>query len=198
MLRLLPHVLAGLASLVLAQPTVSAEDLTVVPGKRVGLVTAYSSLPILQALFGRSNVRSGKIPGMQGEVIDGAIIYAGTDRELQVVWKPDAVARRIESVRVKGRAWKFVNGLTFGMTVSEVEALNGRPFLISGFNWDFGGFARFDGGLLAEGVAVRFRPGEEGYGTALTGDKRIASDNAELLAISPLVSELSVVFQQRP
>lgn len=199
MLRLPSLCLAGLASMLCAQQPVPLNDeMTVIPGKRVGPVTTYSSLPVLLALFGRSNVKAGKIPGAEGEVIDGAVIYGGTERELQVIWEPDAVGRRIELVRVIGRAWKFCNGLAVGLTVSDVEKINGAAFTISGFDWDYGGYARFDGGALARGVMVRFRPGEESYSREIVGEKQIPSTSAALQAANPLVSELSVTFGTSP
>ena len=199
MLRFPSLLLAGLAPLVFALPPASSPDeLVAIPGRRVGPVTSYSSLAILQQLFGRSNVKAGKLPGAEGELIDGAVINPGTDKELQVVWEPEAVGRRIEAVRIIGKAWKFENGLAVGMTVSDVAKINGMPFKMNGFDWDYGGYARFDGGALAAGVSVRFRPGEEKYSAEITGNKHLPSTSTALLAANPLVSAITVTFGRHP
>jgi hypothetical protein len=197
--RLVALLIVGLAALAQAQ-TVSptADDVTVVPGKRVGPITAYSSLRILQSLFGKAQVQAGKVPGAEGETLDGAVIKKGTDQELQIVWQPEAVGKRIASVRVMGRAWKFENGLRLGLTVSEVEAINGKPFKISGFDWDYGGYASFEGGTLVQGVSVRFRPSVENYSKEIVGEKQLASTSAALRAANPLVSELTVMYAAKP
>lgn len=176
----------------------SAKDVTVVAGKRVGPITAYSSLRILQSLFGRAQVQAGKVPGAEGETLDGAYIKRGTDQELQVIWKADAVGKRIESVRIIGRAWKFENGLSVGLSVSEVEKINGRPFKISGFDWDYGGYASFEGGVLERGLSVRFKPGEESYSREVVGEKQVPSTSAALRAANPVVTELTVMFTSTP
>jgi len=200
MQRLSILLLAGLASAGFAQePAPATDPLTVVvPGKRAGPVTGYSSLSILKGLFGRTKVKTGKLPGDEGETIDGAVINAGTDRELHVVWEPSAVERRIKLVRVIGRAWKFENGLAIGLTVGELEKINGQPFKMNGFNWDFGGYASFDGGALASGVSVRLKPTAGNCSPDITGNKQVPSTSTALLAAHPLVSAIAVTFRNRP
>lgn len=199
MLRAAYLLAAGLVMYTTSGQTVvpSAEDLTVVPGWRAGPVTAYSSLPILQSLYGRARVKDGKVKGNEGELINGATIDGGTDRELQVVWKKGAVGRRIEVIRVIGRAWKFESGLAVGLTVADIERINGGPFKVSGFGWDYGGYARIETGALAAGLLIRFRPGEGAYSAEVTGEKEVASSNAALLAANPLVSEINLTFGHR-
>src|SRR5690349_873348 len=58
----------------------------------------------------------------------------GADRDLSYVeLAPDTV----------------VAGIADGMSVDEIEALNGAPFVLSGFWWDYGGYADFSSGQLA-------------------------------------------------
>lgn len=185
-------IVAALVLPVLGQQAEEAKAWPIIPGKRVGPITALSSLSTLQALFGWKNVKMCKLPGAEGETIDGARINAGPGRELEIVWEDGTVGRRIADVRLTGKAWTLDNGLRLGSTVPEVEAVNGRPFKLSGFGWDYGGWATFEGGGLGAGLAIRFLPSEEHYSTEITGDRSVSSDSSTLRAAHPLVTELVI------
>lgn len=170
------------------------EDLTVVPGKRVGPITALSSLSTLQALFGKANVINGKIPGPEGTELDGATLFKGTPKELEIVWHEENVGKRISAINLIGKAWKFDSGLKLGMTIEEVTKVNGKAFIVGGFDWDYGGYGNFEGGKLAEGLSVRFHPTEATYSEKIMGEKQIPSTEKELLDAKPVVTELTVYF----
>lgn len=188
------HLLSFAVFLGLSFSAFGAEDLTVVPGKRVGPITALSSLSTLQALFGKDKVKAAKLSGAEGEELDGAILFKGTDRELQIIWDFDAVGKRISDIRILGKAWRFESGLKLGLSVEEVQQINGKPFKVSGFGWDYGGYADFEGGKLAEGVSVRFEPTERKFPNSVIGEVQLLSTNLDLMATKPVVDGLTVVF----
>ena len=99
-------------------------------------------------------------------------------------------------IRVVGTAWKFDNGLKAGMTIAEVEKINGKPFKIAGFEWDYGGYANFEGGKLAGKVSIRFNPSTENVPEYLSGDKQLSSTDKQLRAAKPLVEEGISVFMR--
>jgi len=171
------------------------EPWKVEPGKRVGPITAYSSLSTLQALFGRDKVKDGKLPAAEGETVDGARIQVAEGRELEVIWAPDAAGKRISEVSLLGKTWKLDNGLRLGLGIEEVEKINGKPFTLSGFDWDYGGYAFFDDGALGKGLTVRFSPTEENYSLEIVGEKKVPSSSAALRAAHPLVVEITVRFE---
>ena len=171
------------------------ESWKVEPGKRLGPITAFSSLSTLQALFGRDKVKDGKLPAPEGETVDGARIIVGEGRELEVVWTPEAVGKRIDEVTLVGKAWKLDNGLRLGLGIEEVEKINGKPFALSGFDWDYGGYAFFDDGTLGKGLTVRFSPTEEHYSQEIIGDKKVLSSSAALRAAQPLVVTITIRFE---
>ena len=185
-----------IASLLLPLSVVCAQEpWKVEPGKRVGPITAYSSLSTLQALFGRDKVKDGKLPAAEGETVDGARIKVAEGRELEVIWVPDAVNKRISEVSLLGKNWKLDNGLCLGLGIEEVEKINGKPFIVNGFDWDYGGYAFFDDGTLGTGLTVRFSPTEENYSLEIVGDKKVPSSSAALRAAHPLVVEITVRFE---
>lgn len=173
------------------------KDNTIVLGKRVGLIKPGMTVTDIERAYGKQNLKLQKIPGAEGEEIDGAKLFAGTDRELEIVWDPDNDKKLVVfDIRVLGKDWKFENGLKSGMTVEEVEKINGKPFKIAGFEWDYGGYANFEGGKLAGKVSIRFSPTTENVPEYLMGDKQLSSADKKLRAAKPLVDEGISVFMR--
>ncbi len=176
---------------------VDFKDNTIVLGKRVGLIKPGMSASDIERAYGKENLKLQKIPGAEGEEIDGAKLFAGTDRELEIVWDPDNEKKQVVfDIRVMGKAWKFENGLKSGMTVAEIEKINGKPFKIAGFDWDYGGYANFEGGKLDGKVSIRFSPSTENVPEYLSGDKQLSSSDKQLRAAKPLVDEGISVFMK--
>ena len=173
------------------------KDNTIVLGKRVGLIKPGMTVTDIGRAYGQQNLKLQKIPGAEGEEIDGAKLFADTDRELVIVWDPDNDKKQVVfDIRVVGTAWKFDNGLKAGMTIAEVEKINGKPFKIAGFEWDYGGYANFEGGKLAGKVSIRFNPSTENVPAYLSGDKQLSSTDKQLRAAKPLVEEGISVFMR--
>lgn len=173
------------------------KDNTIVLGKRVGLIKPGMTATDIERAYGKGSLKQQKIPGAEGEEIDGAKLFDGTDRELEIVWDPDNEKTKIVfDIRVMGKAWKFENGLKSGMTVEEVEKINGKPFKIAGFEWDYGGYANFEGGKLDGKVSIRFSPTTENIPEYLSGDKQLSSADKKLRAAKPLVDEGISVFMR--
>ncbi len=173
------------------------KDNTIVLGQRVGLIKPGMTATDIERAYGKQNLKLQKIPGAEGEEIDGAKLFADTDRELEIVWDPDNEKKKVVfDIRVIGKAWKFDNGLKSGMTVEEVEKINGKPFKIAGFEWDYGGYANFEGGKLEGKVSIRFSPSVENIPEYLSGDKQLSSSDKKLRAAKPLVDEGISVFMK--
>lgn len=174
-------------------------DNTIVLGKRVGLIKPGMTAAELEQAYGKANVKHEDIPGAEGETIPGARLFADTDQELEVIWDPENEKKKVVfDVHVIGTAWKFENGLKTGMTLEEVEKINGKPFKISGFAWDYGGYANFEGGKLAGKVSLRFNPSTEDIPEYLQGDKELSSADKKLRAVKPVVETPISVFMKRP
>ena len=176
---------------------IDPKDNTIVLGKRVGLIKPGMTVTDIGRAYGKENLKLQKIPGAEGEEIDGAKLFAGTDRELVLTWDPNNDKKLVVfDISVVGTAWKFDNGLKAGMTVEEVEKINGKPFKIAGFEWDYGGYANFEGGKLAGKVSIRFNPSTENIPEYLSGDKQLSSTDKQLRAAKPLVEEGISVFMR--
>jgi hypothetical protein len=171
------------------------DDSTIVLGKRVGPIEKGMTLTGLKTLLGAKKVKASKLPGPEGTEIEGVSLFAGTDRELEVILDPEGNEKAIFDIRILGKAWKFENGLRPGMTIAEVEKINGKPFQIMGFNWDYGGYANFEGGKLEGQISLRFDAGEKEVPVELSGDRQVPSTHKKLRALNPKVSELTVFFR---
>lgn len=195
MTRLFPFLL--LFATVLHADEFDPADNTIVLGKRVGLIKPNMTAADIERAYGKKNLKMEQLPGPEGETFAGAKLFEGTKRELEIIWDPDKEEKKIVfDVRIIGTAWKFENGLEVGMTIAEVEKINGKPFKIAGFSWDYGGYANFKGGKLAGKVSLRFNPSTDEIPDYLQGDKELSSTDKKLRAVKPVVEEMITVFMR--
>jgi len=195
-MRFLLLFLASFATILSADEFDPADN-TIVLGKRVGLIKPGMTSTDIERAYGKKNLKLQKLPGAEGEEIEGAKLFAETDRELEIIWDPEKEKTKVVlDIRVVGKAWKFENGLKSGVTVEEVEKINGKPFQIAGFSWDYGGYANFKGGKLDAKVSIRFSPSSDEVPDYLQGDKQLSSSDKKLRAVKPLVDEGITVFMR--
>lgn len=144
----------------------TTNDWLIVPGERVGPITATWTEDMLVAYFGRENVRRGaSVCSFEGTHRGGTFLYA--DRPalgLGITWK-DRATRSLPGFICIGSftgasdisQWHSAEGISLGTSLQELEKLNGWPFQLYGFGWDYSGCIHsWDGGNLAR-VLVRER-----------------------------------------
>jgi hypothetical protein len=85
-----------------------------------------------------------------------------------------------------------------------VQKVNGKPFVVNGFDSDAGGFVRnWNGGTLSRplpgGCRMTVRFGKDDSApNELAGDGvKISSDNAKLVKWGPVVIQIGVSFPER-
>ncbi|MGV3659013.1 MAG: hypothetical protein ACO1TE_02480 [Prosthecobacter sp.] len=169
-------------------------DNTIVLGQRVGLIKPGMKAADLERAYGKKNLKLTELPGPEGSTYPGAKLFEGTDRELEIAW--DEEKKVVADINVVGKAWKFENGLKLGMSLEEVEKINGKPFLVNGFGWDYGGYANFEGGKLEAKVGIRFDTTAEKVSESLSGDKQIPSTDKKLRAAKPVIDGPISVFMR--
>jgi hypothetical protein len=112
-----------------------AHDWLIVPGERVGPVTARSTEASLRAAFGAEVVRT-TIQFDRTTAVPGVEIYGGRPNEsLAVVWprQQGGLWWPLVAIPCYGSAtadcrWRTASGLRVGTSVTELENLNGKPF----------------------------------------------------------------------
>lgn len=197
--------LAGESSpgpLVWAQTQPAAKKFVIVPGVRVGDITAQTTRDDLVRLYGKHNVSGEEIAGAEGEMYPGVILFPhDRHKQLALFWKDAANKRYPGTIRISGIAtvWKTENGITLGTSLKKLEKLNGRPFILYGFGWDFGGeVTSFEKGNLDRfRLGLRFEPHDktpEKDLYAVSGEELFSSSHPVLQKMNPKVSEITCFF----
>jgi hypothetical protein len=164
----------------------------------------------LAQVFGATNVERAAIPVGEGNTEPGTAIFAKDPaRRIDILWheaysRPNVVIIRNGStwpVAVTGLGKPVVNGTP----LAEIEAMNGRPFTLTGFGWDLGGYTNsWDGGRLEKPVggcnlSVRFDPASDAPGDALdkvNGDVEFLSTDSAMRQTRPVVIEIELGWPQ--
>lgn len=155
--------------------------------------------------FGAANVQRARIEIGEGEKASGAILFPkDRKRRLELIWRDGKKRRGPSTIYVRqGSAWA-VSGpagerLAIGSALAAVEAANGKPFSILGFDWDYSGTANdWQGGKLAKAfggcrLTIRFGYPQGADAKALdrlSGDKEFSSSNPDMRLIKPTAYEV--------
>jgi len=161
---------------------------------------------LLQA-FGKSSVAFEDIDGAEGTKIKASVVYPDEPRRrVEIVWHDEKTRSRPASIKVWFKSqWHTVRGLHIGSELAEVEKINGKPFKMMGFDWDYGGqVADWMGGVLAKvpgGCEFRlaFNPwadAPEAERDKVSGDKAFLSTDPNMRASKPTVSDIIISYPQ--
>ena len=127
-------------------------DWLLIPGVRAGLIQKHTSERLLVETFGVGNVRHQVISQADGRELPGTVIFpADPVRRIEVYWKDSWTRLSPTEVHVLGdkTQWRLMQEITLGTTLTDLERLNGKPFQIAGWGWDYGGsVCNWSGGML--------------------------------------------------
>lgn len=154
-----------------------------------GVFGPQSSEALLIETYGADNVVTGQVPGPEGiEMLATTVFPNDPDKAMQFAWWDEENLHTLSFVDL-APSQSGPLGVRIGMTPAQVEALNGEPFMIGGFWWDYGGYANIQSGKLTElpdgcYLSLRFAPAEE-YSPALdvtpvSGEVQVPSDEGLL------------------
>lgn len=170
-------------------------------------VHATDSESTLVRRYGAVNVKRDSLPGAEGESIWGTVLFPGDSlRTLYVYWDDSLPFRRPADVRTGpgATAWTVWPGVSVGSSLADVERLNGRPFRLNGFGFDYGGIViAWDGGRLdalwhpkdatAGWVGVDFAPTRDV--AAVEGEGEHSSALPAMRSAEPRVGTLTVTVR---
>lgn len=190
---------------VLVSAAPAADPYLIVPGRSVGPITAKTTTAAaLKAAFGAAQVKAQPIYVGEGSSEPGFLVCGGqSDRTLEVLPVSfEGHKSLLVYVRTGSKSrYRTKEGITLGTTLKQLEKLNGRPFELSGFSWDYGGtVTSWKGGKLEkalEWVTVRFDdPSTEGLTEAqsdsIMGDAPHLSSLPVLQKLNPTVGSLAI------
>ena len=186
-------------------------DWLIVPGVRVGPITARSSESGLRRYFGWENVAITQVDIGEGDTVTGTVIFPTEGaKTLEITWKDRDAGKYPDRVVIHGERslWRTRQGITLGISLTQIEALNGGPVTIAGFGWDYGGTVidAADGKLTFlgahGGLFLRLNPSEasieklpkEEFDSVL-GDGSFSSQHPAMQKLNPAVHEIVVIFR---
>jgi hypothetical protein len=165
--------------------------------------------------YGAEIVKYDTIWGAEGFFTTGTILRVDTNSRVELLWMNEANRTGLISATVVSESdwygdtlaagkWKSCAGLEIGMTLEEVEMLNGRPFTFRGFGWDYAGglISWEDGKLGGQGISIQMAEGN-GYDSlpqkeyeAILGDVPILSSDLTARKSGARVWSISVAKMQ--
>jgi hypothetical protein len=191
-----------------AEPSAAARPARVGKGNIIacsGVFAKDSSHSKLASAFQSRNVSNTQIDTNSGSKVTASVLYAkDPKRRLEVWWsKPDSKSDT-HLIVINGQSdWMAPGELHLGLTLSELEKLNGKPFKLSGFDgnrvatlsdWDGGTLSALAGGCK---VGISLRADAKAAAATLGGlpaNRAFSSSDASVRAVNPTVSEILVAY----
>ena len=187
----------------------------VTPGGVLAVVRPETSEDLLLQSFGAGRLRRERVPLANGESAPGTILFPEDSlRRLEIAWADTVNRRGPRLARFSGARsdWMVGRGLTLGISLRDVERLNGGPFTLAGFEWAGEGLVMsWRGGSLnrtppgAQRILARFRPPRDSLGESdsasapliheLLGDGPYSSSDSRMRKLNPRVVEVAVRYR---
>jgi hypothetical protein len=170
-----------------------------------GVFAKDSSHAKLASAFQSKNVAFTQVDASSGAKVMASVLYAkDPKRRLEVWWSKPASRSDTHLIVINGQSdWIAPGELHLGLTLAELETLNGKPFKLSGFDkdrvatlsdWNGGQLTAFAGGCKV-GISLRADPKTAASTLSdLPADRGFTSSDAALRAANPTVSEILVTY----
>jgi hypothetical protein len=189
-----------------ARSTDTVPPWVILPGRPTSAVTTKTSEADLRQRYGAASVDSTRIHIGEGETMAGTVIFpADSLRRAEIVWQDSLNRRRPARLILRGKQshWQVNQGISLGTSLEELERLNGRPFTLAGFGWDYAGVVTdWNGGRLDSalaGVKLYLDPGpaqsESSPYSQVLGDRDYSSALPAMQQLNPRVSQIFVDFE---
>lgn len=153
--------------------------------------------------FGANNVAVQSVGIGEGETVKASVIFPrDAARRIEVLWIDEKRRRNPAEIRTGvDSTWRTAHGIRRGMSLSEIEALNGRPFRLYGFGFDYGGTTLdWNGGTLATqagncSLTLRFMMREGADNAAVyVGEQSFMSDDEGMRKAAPVVDAVGLRY----
>jgi hypothetical protein len=183
-----------------AQPSLTKSDNVACRG----VFARDSSQAKLAVAFRSRNVAFAQVDGASGAKIMATVLFARDPRRrLEVWWTNQASRSETHLIVINGQSdWSAPGQLRLGLTLPQLEQINGKPFKLTGFDknnvatlttWNGGEVAAVPGGCKV-GISLRPRMASASALGALPATREFISSDAALRAVDPTVSEILVAY----
>ncbi len=168
----------------------------------------------LRARYGAPAVTAAPVPdywGGEGATTDGVALFdASSDRRLELAWFTNRGTRQLWLARTTTTTsrWRTAAGVAVGTDVPALQSLNGKPFVLTGFEGHDAGLVQsWSGGQLAgqdkEGCRIVVYLGHRSdrrneqllwqlRKRQLSGESSFSSDDPTIRSLNPSVVALMV------
>ena len=176
------------------------------PGRSAGPLRTASSEADLEKRYGKAAVKPARIELGEGESTPGTVLFPGDSmRRAEIVWQDTMSRSRPARLILRGSRseWQVGPGISLGTSLKELERINGRPFTLAGFGWDYAGVVtEWGGGALDSalaGVKLYLDPGPAQYESRpysqVLGDRDYPSSLPPMQELNPRVAQIFVDFE---
>ncbi|MDQ3283968.1 MAG: hypothetical protein M3Q69_21395 [Acidobacteriota bacterium] len=166
----------------------------------------------LIAQFGAANVTRGTIHVAEGDTTPGTILFPNdAKRRVEIVWRDTKKRQTPEWLRIPADSeWKTFSGIHVGSKLEEIEKLNGAPFTLNGFGWDYGGIVTdWRGGKLATAggkchmqlsfdIKTPENPPKimQRAIDGVSGDRELSSSDTKMRMVRPFVAMIVISYPE--
>jgi hypothetical protein len=170
-----------------------------------GLFAKDSSHLKLAMTFDAKNIAFADVDADGGAKVPASVLFPNDPkRRLEVWWSNPAARSGLYLIDIHGKStWTGPGGMKLGLTLAQLEKLNGKPFKLKGFDkngvaavsdWDGGMLATLPGGCKS-GVNLTADPkAAPDAVSALTADQEYSSTDPAIRAVKPTVSEVLIGY----
>ncbi len=178
----------------------SFRNTTLIPGDRVGSLTATTTYNDLVEQYGEESLESVEVHLGEGQFAPGTRVHQD-DRSFSVVWT-DEQRTAVQSVRDFGVAWQIEPGIGVGTSLIELREKLGE-FELYGFGWDYGGTMDLAGTVLEpyqEVLVLRLSPtpaipNSMNRYESVMGERLFPSDTPAFQDMNLAVREMIVILK---
>ena len=104
----------------------------ILSGGKTGSINAHTTRNDLVRLYGTANVVDQDVDVGEGEMQSATFLFPkDPERRIEILWKDPGTKTAPESADVRGKKsrWHALHGISLGTTSTELEHINGQPFL---------------------------------------------------------------------
>ena len=193
---------SGPASVRHARPAPAAAGHSVACSGTFGKDSSHLKLAMT---FDSKNITFTDVESSGGSKVPASVLFPkDPKRRLEVWWANPAARSDTYLIVINGQSdWSAPGGLRLGLNLAQLEKLNHKAFKLKGFDkdgtatvsdWDGGALASLPGGCKS-GVSLRADPKVPADTvTALAADKEYSSEDPEMRAVKPAVSEILIGY----
>lgn len=186
---------------------------TILLDSKSGTINANTTRRDLVLKFGIANVVDQDVDVGEGDTEPGTVVFPkDPKRQIEILWKNNEAKTEPKSAIVSRDAslWKAAHDISVGTSLKDLERINGRPFHLLGFQWDYSGTVMsWNGGVLEidlhdanskSRVILRLDPPAnlevpESDLSQVGGDQDFSSQNPIMQKINPRVYEIVWIFR---